>query len=275
MLVSETMLAQTQTARVAARYTQLLERFPTPGSLAEAPLGELLRAWSGLGYPRRARALHAAAQAMCERHGGEVPATLDELLALPGVGPYTARAVLAFSRSVPIGVVDTNVGRVLARAVSGRRLGRPEAQRLADQLTAAAGLDPRDWNLALMDFGALVCRARLPGCDRCPLLAAAACAWRGAPDAAGAASASGDPPAGPDPAAGSAAVSTRQARFAGSDRQGRGRLLRAACEGPIAAGRLAEVAGWPGDEARARRVAADLLAEGLLSSGADGSLRLP
>ncbi len=269
VLVSETMLAQTQTGRVAARYPDLIARFPTPAALAGAPLAELLRAWCGLGYPRRAVALHAAAGEICARHGGELPGSLDELESLPGVGPYTARAVLAFARSQAVGVVDTNVGRVLARAVAGRRLARREAQHLADGLTAAAPAPPREWNLALMDFGALVCGARAPRCDSCPLRRVGACAWRAVPA----------PPAGGeavvDPASGSAAVSGRQGRFEGSDRQGRGRLLRAACAGPIPAGLVPTVAGWPDDPARAARVAGQLIAEGLLSCGADGALRLP
>lgn len=270
VLVSETMLAQTQAARVAARYPELIARFPDPATLAAAPLGELLRSWSGLGYPRRAAALHAAATAIVARHGGAVPGRLDPLLALPGVGEYTARAVLAFAFGAPAGVVDTNVGRVLARAVAGRPLRRPEAQRLADSLTAAAPAGPRDWNLALMDFGALVCRARSPGCEGCPLRPAAACAWRRERGAAGARSV-----AGTDPAAGSAAVSTRQTRFRGSDREGRGRLLAAACAGPVGASFVAAAAGWPDDQERAARVAAALVGEGLLVAGGDGSLRLP
>jgi A/G-specific adenine glycosylase len=268
VLVSETMLAQTQAVRVAARYPALIERFPVPAALAASPLGELLRLWSGLGYPRRAAALHAAAGAICERHGGEVPPALDELLGLPGVGAYTARAVLAFACSAPVGVVDTNVGRVLARAVAGRRLDRRSAQQEADDLSDAAPVASREWNLAMMDFGALVCRARDPGCASCPLRAAGRCAWR----ASSAAPAGAGPP---DPALGSAGVSARQRRFPGSDRQGRGRLLRAACDGPVGSDRVADAAGWPDDRSRAERVARALVSEGLLAVGADGSLRLP
>lgn len=261
MLVAETMLAQTQAARVAKAYPALLERFPTPQALAGASLGELLRCWDGLGYPRRAAALHAAARVISERHGGTVPHDLGDLLELPGVGQYTARAVLAFAWSAPVGVLDTNVGRVLARARAGRRLARGEAQRLADELSAASPVPAREWNLALMDFGALVCRARLPRCPDCPLRAAKACAWRST--VAG------------DPASGSAGVSGRQGRFAGSDRQGRGRLLRAALAGPIPPAAIAPAAGWPEDPARAERATARLVAEGLLGVGKDGALRLP
>jgi A/G-specific adenine glycosylase len=262
VLVSETMLAQTQATRVAIRFPTMIERFPTPGSCAEAPLGEVLRYWAGLGYNRRAVALHSTARAIVERHGGSVPRTLDELVTLPGVGPYTARAILAFAFGRDVGVVDTNVGRVLARAVAGTALGARPAQELADSLVPPGR--GREWNLAVMDFGSLVCTARAPGCASCALAAVGACVWRAA--------ASG---ASPDPAFGSAAVTTRQAPFAGSDREGRGRLVRAACVAPIAPDQVATAAGWPDDQGRATRVARDLVAEGLLVEGADGTLRLP
>jgi A/G-specific adenine glycosylase len=265
VLVAETMLAQTQVARVAPRYRELLERFPTPNGCATAPVGELLRCWTGLGYNRRAVALHAAARTIVERHAGEVPASLPELLALPGVGPYTARAVLATAFEQPAAVVDTNVGRVLARAVAGSTLRAKEAQALADTLVPKAR--SRDWNLALMDFGSLVCRSRPPACDHCPLRAAGVCAWRSAKDA-GAVELE-------DPALGSAGVSTKQSRFAGSDREGRGRLVRAACAAPIRLGELAELAGWPDDPGRARRVASALVTEGVLAETPGGELRLP
>ncbi len=262
VLVSETMLAQTPVSRVAGRYPEMLARYPSPAALAAAPLGELLRAWSGLGYPRRAAALHAAATALCKEHGGAVPARLEQLLALPGVGPYTARAVLALAFGQPVGMVETNIGRVLARAHAARPLTRRPAQELADHLTATAPLPPREWNLALMDFGAVVCRARSPGCEDCAVRAAEACAWRASAVAR-------------DPALGSAGVSGRQAPFAGSDRQARGRLLAAACSAPVPKSALAALAGCPGEEERARSLAAGLVAEGLLAAGEDGSLRLP
>ncbi|HLI14612.1 MAG TPA: hypothetical protein VKV23_00985 [Acidimicrobiales bacterium] len=155
-------------------------------------------------------------------------------------------------------MVDTNVGRLLARAVAGRRLRASEALALAERLLPVRAA--REWNLAAMDFGSLVCRAR-PSCATCPL-AAGACAWR-----AGGAS--------EDPARGSAAVSAPQRAFEGSDRQGRGRLLRAACAGPIHRRELARLAGWPGDARRAAAVARRLVAEGLLVEDAAGLLRLP
>lgn len=259
VLLSETMLVQTQAVRVAERFPVLLERFPTPAACAAAPLGEVLRAWSGLGYNRRAAWLHEAARRITDDHGGRVPERLEDLLALPGVGAYTARAVLAFAHGHDVGVVDTNIGRVLARAVGGRRLSPGDAQAIADALVVRGRA--REWNLALMDLGSLVCTAGRPDCAACPL-GAGWCAWRT------------DPSAG-DPAVGSAATSRTQARFAGSDREGRGRLIRAALAGPIEPGALAAAAGWPDDPARAARVASDLQVDGLLVADASGRLALP
>lgn len=246
VLVSEVMLQQTQVPRVLPKYAAFLERWPTPAALAAARFSGVLEVWSGLGYPRRAKALHAAATMVTAEHDGRLPDDLDGLLALPGIGPYTARAVLTFAWERPVGVVDTNIARVLARR-AGRRLTPREAQAEAD-----AFVDPdHPWehNQSLMDLGALRCRPR-PDCDGCPL--APTCAWASA----------GRPE--PDPAVGSAGVSTRQARFEGSDRQGRGRLLRAAARGPLPAVDVAAVAGWTDDPARARRVVAALVDEGLL-----------
>jgi A/G-specific adenine glycosylase len=242
VLVSELMLAQTQVVRVAERFGAFLERFPTPRSCASAELGDVVRAWSGLGYNRRALALHRAAHAIVERHGGSVPFELDDLLALPGVGPYTARAVRAFAYDAGGGVVDVNIARVVSRAVVGRVLAPSEAQATADRL--AEGHSPREWNLALMDFGSLVCRARAPRCGSCP--AAEGCRWR----------ASGDD----DPGA----ARSRQSPFAGSDRQGRGRILKFACSEEIPIDDVAGVAGWPDDPDRAALVAGALVREGLL-----------
>jgi A/G-specific adenine glycosylase len=258
VLVSELMLQQTQVARVVPRYHRFLERFPTPAACVAAPVGELVRAWAGLGYNRRAVNLHAAAVAVVERHAGRMPDDLAELMALPGVGPYTARAVLAFAFERDVGVVDTNAARVLAR-VAGRSLGRSEAQGAAD-----AAVPPGQgwaWNQAVLDLGATVCTSREPSCGSCPL--AAGCAWLGA----------GRPE--PDPARGSAGVSTPQSRFEGSDRQGRGRLVAALAEhGRVPHRGLAATAGWPDDPERARRVAASLVRDGLAVE-AGGGLSLP
>jgi A/G-specific adenine glycosylase len=261
VLVAETMLAQTQVGRVAARYDEFVGRFPTPEACAMAPIGEVVRAWAGLGYNRRALTLHSAAVTIVRWHDGSVPQTFTALIALPGVGPYTARAVQAFAFMADVAVVDTNVGRVLARAGAGRQLRASEAQALADGLVPAG--HAREWNLALMDFGSLVCSSRRPACDGCPVHAAFACAWRSRQARA------------PDPAAGSARVTSRRTAFEGSDRQGRGRLVRAACSGPIASRDLARIAGWPSDVARARRVVEALVGEGIFVRLPAGDFTLP
>jgi A/G-specific adenine glycosylase len=260
VLVSELMLQQTQAPRVAPRYRAFLTRFPTPAACAGAGPGDVVAAWAGLGYNRRAVSLHRTAVLIVERHGGRVPADLASLVALPGVGPYTARAVQAFAFGHAVGVVETNTARVLARAVAGRRLLAGEAQALADRL--ALHDRPWEWNQALVDLGALVCRTGEPVCHECPL-SAGGCSWHRA----------GRPS--PDPASGSAGVSGRQSAFAGSDRQGRGRLVAAARRGRVAEADVAEVAGWPEQPDRAIGVADQLVAEGLLRRDAEGGLGLP
>jgi A/G-specific adenine glycosylase len=214
ILVAEVMLQQTQVDRVIPKRAAFLEAFPTPVACAAAPLGEVLRLWQGLGYPRRAKHLHDTARLVTDRYGGALPDDLDTLLALPGIGPYTARAVLAFAFERDVGVVDTNIARVLART-AGLRLSPSQAQRAADD-AVPLGQGWR-WNQVLMDLGATVCRPT-PRCEQCP--AAAACVWfsAGCPD--------------PDPAIGSAGVSVRQAPYAGSRREARGAVLRAVHDGP-------------------------------------------
>lgn len=251
------MLQQTQVARVVPKFAAFLDRFPTPASCASAPLGDVLVLWAGLGYNRRAAQLHRTAVAVVERHGGLLPDQLVELLALPGVGPYTARAVLAFAFERDVGVVDTNVARVSARR-TGRPLRAREVQEAAD-LAVPVG-EGWAWNQALLDLGATVCIAGTPRCEVCPV--AAGCTWFEV----------GRP--GPDPAVGSAGVSGRQSRFEGSDRQGRGRLVDALRAGPVVRRDLALVMGWPGDPGRAARVAAAVVAEGLAVEDGD-LLRLP
>ncbi len=245
ILVSELMLQQTQVARVVPKYETFLARFPTPADCAAAPQSEIVRLWAGLGYNRRAVNLHRCAQAVVADHDGRLPADLTALLALPGIGPYTARAVLAFAFAHDVAVVDTNVGRILARR-AGRTLAPAEVQTMADELVP----DGRgwEWNQAMLDLGATVCTKRSPGCDRCPVTEG--CAW--------------GHHGGDDPATGSAAVSGPQSRFAGSDRQGRGRLIEALRSGPVATRDLAEAMGWPGDAARAQRVAETLVRDELI-----------
>jgi len=247
VLVAEVMLQQTQVERVVPHWQRWTRRWPTPSSLDAEPLAEVLREWQGLGYPRRARNLHLAATVVVDRHSGVVPTTLPELLGLPGVGPYTARAVLAFAHDADVGVLDTNTGRVLAR-LAGRRLGPAEAQALAD--AAVPSGEGWRWNQAMLDLGATVCTKRTPDCTACPVVGG--CVWRG-----------GDgEPGDSDPATGSAAVSRPQAPFEGSLRQARGLLLSRLAEGPV-----------PEGDADAA-VAASLEADGLVERGPHG-WRLP
>jgi len=260
VLVSELMLQQTQVPRVVPRWRAFLDRFPDAAACAAAPVGDVVRAWEGLGYNRRAVNLHRCATAVVEHHGGALPADLDALLALPGIGPYTARAVLVFAFEQDLGLVDTNAGRFVARALAGRPVPRrAEAQALAD--AAVPRGDSWRWGSAVFDLGASVCTKRAPRCDACPLRDAG-CAW----------AATGWPE--PDPVHGSAGISTPQSRFDGSDRQGRGRLVDALRRGPVPAGDLARAMGWPGDRARAERVAATLVADGLAVVDAAGCYSL-
>jgi A/G-specific adenine glycosylase len=242
VLVAELALQQTQVARVLDRWPVLLERFPDPAVCAAAPVADVVRAWTGLGYNRRAVNLHRAAVEVVARHGGRMPSTLPELLALPGIGPYTARAVLAFAFEIEVGVLDVNALRVLSRLT-----GAPVDQATADALVPAG--EGWAWNQAVLDLGATTCRPE-PRCDACPL--AASCRWRAA--------------GGPDPW-----VRARpQSRFEGSDRQGRGALVDALRAGPVPFGGLAATMGWPDDPARAERVAATVVADGLAVLTEDG-----
>jgi A/G-specific adenine glycosylase len=246
-LVSEFMLQQTQVSRVIPRLEEWLRRWPTPADLAATPPGEAVRAWDRLGYPRRALALHAAAVAITERHGGEVPSDVDALLALPGVGSYTARAVAVFAYGLRHPVVDTNVRRVIARAVDGRGQAGPAST--ARDLAAMTALLPEDreeaavFNAGVMELGAVVCTARQPKCGSCPL--AEVCAWRalGYPEY--------DGPRAP-----------RQPRYAGSDREARGRILAELRRSdlPVPDDGLAEAVS---DPQRRQRVLAGLVRDGL------------
>jgi A/G-specific adenine glycosylase len=244
ILVAEVMLQQTQADRVIPKWTAFLDAFPTPSACAEASLADVLRLWQGLGYPRRARNLHATAAAVVAEHGGRLPDDLDALLALAGIGPYTARAVLAFAYERDVAVVDTNIARVLART-AGERLTPKRAQASADDLVPVG--DGWLWNQVFMDLGASVCRPA-PKCGECPLTAT--CAWflGGRSD--------------PDPAIGSAGVSTRQAPFEGSDRQARGRVLKALGAGAQPRG------------AFDTRIVAGLVADGLVAVDGD-TIALP
>jgi A/G-specific adenine glycosylase len=174
VLVSELMAQQTQAERAAEAWTRWMSRFPTVAALAEAPVADVIRAWAGLGYNRRAINLHRAAKAIVADHEGRVPATVEGLMLLPGVGPYTARAVAAIAFGLPVGAVDTNVRRVLGRVAAGSADALPAAQMqaLADAVVPVER--PGDWTHALMDVGATLCRPRSPLCPACP-----ASAWCG------------------------------------------------------------------------------------------------
>lgn len=258
VLVSEFMLQQTQVARVVPRWEAWIRRWPTPAALAAEPPSEAVRAWDRLGYPRRALWLHRAAVEIVERHGGEVPADLDALLALQGVGPYTARAVAAFAFGLRHPVVDTNTRRVIARAVAGQ--GEPGPPSTARDLAAMTALLPVDdaearvFNAAAMELGATVCTARAPRCDECPI--AEVCAWRAA----------GYPPY-------DGIRKATQARFAGSDRQVRGLIMRELRAGHRPVGRVELTPLWA-DAAQLDRAVAGLVSDGLAVSDEQG-LRLP
>ena len=219
ILVSEFMLQQTSVPRVIPKWELFLQRFPNPEECANARQSEVVRLWQGLGYPRRAQNLHRSAQTIVHHFAGEVPRTVEELLTLPGVGDYTARAMATFAFDRPVGVVDTNVGRILARAVQNAPLAKAEAQRLADSLVPARSAAA--WNQSMLDLGAQFCRPQ-PRCGNCPVRSA--CRW----NAEG----------GDDPAERSAGVSRRQPAFRGSRREQRGLLVRYLGDGPATVAQL-------------------------------------
>ena len=179
VLVSEVIAQQTQAERAAARWDRFMARFPTVESLAAASPADVLREWQGLGYDRRGLALWRAARVIRDEHGGRVPASIEALEALPGVGPYTARAVGAIAFGIPVGAVDVNVERVIGRITGGAEpLGRRDVQAAADRIVSTT--DPATWTHAVMDFGATVCRPRNPRCDDCPVRASCATGRSGA-----------------------------------------------------------------------------------------------
>ena len=254
VLVSEVMCQQTPAARVAPQWVEWMDRWPAPSDLAQAPTADVLRAWGRLGYPRRALRLQEAARAVVEHYGGEVPDDEAALLALPGVGRYTAAAVRAFGFGLRSLVLDTNVRRVLARLDGGVEF--PLAHETAAERRRAWDFVPDEdadaalWSVSAMELGALVCTAKAPRCGVCPV--ANACAWLAA----------GRPSwDGPE---------RRGQAWEGTDRQCRGRIM-AALRGHGAV-RLADVA-WP-DRAQLEACAASLVADGLAITVDDG-LALP
>lgn len=250
VFVSEVMSQQTPVARVAPAWEAWLARWPTPAELAADAPGEAVRMWNRLGYPRRALRLHEAACVMVERHAGEVPDDEAALLALPGVGAYTAAAVAAFAHGRRATVVDTNVRRVQARLVTGAALPAPALtraeSRLATQLLPDDDADAARWNVAVMELGALVCTARTPRCEECPV--ADRCVWRlaGSPVYEGPA--------------------RRSQSWEGTDRQIRGRILALLRQtrDPLTGDDLH--AAWPLDDARRERCLLGLLEDGLVEA---------
>lgn len=258
VLVSEFMLQQTPVARVLPVYERWLSAWPTPTDLAAEPTGAAVRAWGRLGYPRRALRLHAAATTIVADHGGEVPSAYDDLIALPGVGDYTAAAVASFAFGRRHVVLDTNVRRVLARTLGGAEF--PAATITRAERDLAATLLPDDgptaaaWAIATMELGATVCVSASPRCAGCPV--ADLCAWRTA----------GYPAHDGPPRKGQA--------YDGTDRQCRGRLLGVLrdSDGPVHRGRLDEA--WPTVEQR-ERCLTWLVDDGLVARVSDDTYALP
>lgn len=257
VLVSEFMLQQTPVDRVLPVWHTWLERWPTPAALAADAPGEAIRAWGRLGYPRRARRLHESATVIVERHGGEIPDSEEDLLALPGVGDYTAAAIRAFAFGQRSIVLDTNIRRVIARTLDAQasapaHIRRGERQR-ADDLWPRTNAESARWSAAVMEFGALVCTARTPHCSACPVIDT--CAWTAAGQPAG-------------------ESARRQPRYEGSDREVRGRLMQIVrdADGAVTQARLAKA--WPDNEQRERALAG-LLADGLLAADGRARYRLP
>jgi A/G-specific adenine glycosylase len=256
ILVSEFMLQQTPVARVLSIWPDWVRRWPTASATAAASAADVLRAWGKLGYPRRAKRLHECATVIARDHGDVVPDDVDTLLRLPGIGSYTARAVACFAYRQPVPVVDTNVRRVVARAIHGQAdAGAPSAARdYADVLA----LLPNDktapqFSVALMELGATVCTARTPRCGLCPLVR---CAWRRA-----------GYPSAPGPA-------RRVQTYAGTDRQVRGRLLDVlrAKDSPVTRAEL-DLA-WLTDCGQRDRALDSLLVDGLVAQTVDGRFAL-
>jgi A/G-specific adenine glycosylase len=259
VLVSEIMLQQTPVARVVPAHRGWLARWPTPAALAAEPAGEAIRQWGRLGYPRRALRLHETATIVTARHGGIVPDNIDALLALPGIGSYTAAAVASFAFGQRHAVLDTNVRRVLARLVAGQPGPRstPSAaeRRMAESLLPAEPAVAARWSVAVMELGALVCTAGSPRCTDCPV--ARHCAWlaAGRPGAEGASRA-------------------RAQRYDGTDRQCRGRLLAVLRDGGGPATQADFDVVWP-DRAQLARALDGLVADGLVDPLPDGRYALP
>ena len=256
VLVSEFMLQQTPVARVEPIWLAWVARWPTPSATASASAADVLRAWGKLGYPRRAKRLHECALAIAGEHGDVVPSDVETLLSLPGVGAYTARAIACFAYGQRVPVVYTNVRRVVARAVHGRAdAGASTLPRDLDDVAALLpnGDDAPRFSVALMELGATVCTARSPRCGICPLIV---CAWRSA----------GYPAA--------TSQARRAQRYAGTDRQVRGRLLDVLRGNDFPVTRAELDVAWLADTAQRDRALDSLLVDGLVEQTADGRFAL-
>lgn len=256
ILVSEFMLQQTPVSRVLPIWSDWVRRWPTPSATAAASAADVLRAWGKLGYPRRAKRLHECATVIARDHNDVVPDDVEVLLTLPGVGSYTARAIACFAYRQPVPVVDTNVRRVVARAVRGLADGG-SASAVRDMAEVSALLPKNGtaptFSVALMELGATVCTARSPRCGLCPLTR---CAWRDT---------------GYAPAQGPA---RRVQTYAGTDRQVRGRLLDVLRGSDSPVTRAALDVAWLTDTAQRDRALYSLLADGLVAQTADGRFAL-
>lgn len=255
ILLSEVMSQQTPVARVEPIWREWMQRWPTPADLAAAPTAEVLRAWSTLGYPRRALRLQECARTIVEVHGGTVPDSVPELLALPGIGDYTARAVACFAFGQNVPVVDINVRRVIARAHDGHYLTPPASKK---EITRAQALLPDDegpvYSAGIMELGALVCTARVAYCERCPI--EDNCRWvelgQPSPTEEELARAKG-----------------RVQKFAGTDRQVRGKIMALLRESDAPVSEEQIFAVWP-DGAQVSRCLHSLLDDGLADHSAAG-----
>lgn len=262
VLLSEVMSQQTPVKRVEPSWIEWMNTWPTPADLAAADTADVLRAWGKLGYPRRALRLKECAQAIVDRHAGEVPQSVEELLSLPGIGDYTARAVAAFAYQQRVPVVDTNVRRVFVRLVEGRFLPGSASKR---ELALVESMLPQEpsraalWSVAIMELGALVCTTK-PDCESCPLISA--CTWQrlGSPA--------------PSEAEQDKARKRVQ-KFAGTDRQVRGKIMAVLREAsqPVPMTEIEVV--WPQDPAQLSRALFSLLEDGLAVQDSQGHVSLP
>jgi len=256
ILVSEFMLQQTQAQRVISKYEMFLHRYPDVQSCGQSTLGEVIELWSGLGYNRRAKNLHTTAQQVVDKYGGAIPDSITELRSLPGVGEYTARAVLSFAFEIDVAVVDVNVKRVLCRH-AGKYLSSEESQNIADKNLPLN--DGWRWNQAMIELGATVCTSRKVNCNVCPVQKT--CGWSKNLEAR-------DPSLNPKRAA------KKPKPFQGSDRQGRGRLIEKLRERNVTSNEIGKIMGWPEDPTRCEKVLKGLINEGLVIEKNKGEFSL-